>query len=154
MTVFRIFLKFAAVACFAANCLLSLPAYVAYLRYANQHDYRDEVFHVTGAAVTGRQGSQPYLEGTVRGSKEILIDHSVPKMPWPDYLKLVPIGTAIPIKYNPDMTRIQLQYNSMRVLKADWDFLDDLALIRFYLIYVAAPTVVVAAAMYLTRVKK
>lgn len=131
--------------------LLALPSLSAYLRYDNRAHYRDEVFLVTGAAVTGRMGSQPILRGKVDGQDETYLDPGVPSMSGPAYLKAVPIGTELRIKFNPGMTRMLIANANLRVLKADWNFADDRALVRFFLLYVALPSVLVGVGLFLIR---
>ncbi|WP_338847830.1 hypothetical protein V8J88_03580 [Massilia sp. W12] len=148
----KIMLACGALIIFSANCLFLISAIGAYLRYSARHEYTDARFAVTGAGVLEHRA--PFLYGEVNGSKEIYIDLEAPAMSAPEYLKHIPVGTHFPIKYNPQMSHTLLQGQSLRVLEHGWDFENDLAALRFYLLYIAGPSLLAGAAFLLFKWKK
>lgn len=150
----RVLIKVAAFLLFLAQCLFGMSTLGAYLRYTSKDQYIDETFYVTGASVTGHHGNRPFLEGKIHGVREILVDPSAPSIPLPDYLQLFPAGTQVAVKFNPEMTRIQFQHQSLRVLKRDWHFEHDLETTHLYLAFVALPSLLTVATLYATRKKR
>jgi hypothetical protein len=144
-------LKILALLFLIANLGFAMLTFAAYLRYTNRDHYYNETFRVTSAGVTGRMGGQPYLEGEISYAKEVFTDQSAPAMSASDYLKAFPIGSEIPVKYNPNLTGLLVQSQSMRVLKRDWNFGDDLALIKLHIIYLAAPFIIISFSMRFTQ---
>ena len=139
--------------CWSATFFFANLALPAYLRHSNKEHYYDAVFNVTGAGVTGRYGSQPYLEGTVNGSREIYIDTTTPAITLPDHQNISPVGTQIPVKYNTGMTRMKLQYQSLRVVPLAWNFTEDARFVQYFLVYFAMPSAFLGAMLYFTRSK-
>lgn len=136
----------------SANCVFVLSAVASYLRYSARHEYIDAQFIVTDAGV--RKYQTPFLYGDVNGNQEVYIALETPTMSAPEYLSHHPVGTKIAVKYHPQMPQMWIQGQSLRVLDQHWDFEDDLATLKFYIYFIAGPSLLMVAAMVFFRVKK
>jgi hypothetical protein len=137
----------------ALTLLTSLSVLNAANRYTAKDGYKEAVFVVTGASATGRLGKLTYFDGLISGQPENYVDpaSSALGLSTAELLKKYPPGTAIPVKFNEKMRHGFIQYETLRVIDAKWDFAQDKALLLYFLYALLAPSAMVIAFLYFTR---
>ncbi|MEN3110205.1 hypothetical protein ACFONG_11235 [Uliginosibacterium paludis] len=146
----RVMLKVVLILLGMADLALAAQAIASGLRWANQAHYREAHFIVTGS-VAGTRRSSPWLKGEIEGAAERFQDSSVSAEEWPDVVARMPVGAAIPVRYNPGMTSMRFGSESLRVISRDWRFERDRAFLAFYFGGLFLPTLIGALALRLTR---
>lgn len=136
--------------------MMLFPTITALSRYAGRHDYVNAVLHVSEVMVTVRRGTLAVVKGSINGAQESYVPGYDPALSSSksDLAKRFPPGTTIPVKFNPNKTRIILQYKTLRVIDHDWDFQQDWKLIVYFLGTLAAPSLGLASFLYLSRPAK